>query len=80
MTELTGRYKFDAGWFGNLTVLVEEYDEQEGYWWRRGKVRDLADLEPAVADGWRFVHERCGTLLENGERDGRDGLAYKRQE
>jgi hypothetical protein len=69
MSELTGRYMFDATWFGSLAVMVEEYDEDTGYQWRRGKVRDLAALEPAVADGWRFVEERRGVLLENGKRD-----------
>lgn len=67
---LTGRYKFEPTRFGYLRVLVEVHSLRghRGFAWRRAKKRDLKALEPAVADGWRFIEERNGQLYPDGKR------------
>lgn len=62
---LTGRYKFEPRLTG-VMLYVEEHSG--GFYWRKAKKADLGALEPAVMDGWRFVEERHGILLQDGKR------------
>ncbi len=66
MSTLTGRYQFKPTLLGQVVLLVEEHSER-GFIWRSACPADLPFLEPAVADGWRYVEERTGVLSTDGK-------------
>lgn len=65
---LTGRYKLELDANSQLVLFVEDAKTRAGFVWRLATIEDLPRLEPMVADGWRFVTERNGILLEDGKR------------
>jgi hypothetical protein len=64
---LTGRYRLEPSVFGGVKIIVEEHGDK-GFVWRHATRADIPELEPMVADGWRFPEERSGVLGHDGKR------------